>query len=752
MFDVQIFLNPKFGVVIMFDWLGWKKGLPLWWSYRLNAHRKEDVEHIFEGIAETRRQLLMDWASDQWSHLDRLLHQIESVDLQSVKPGSPQADKIDTWFKATYARTQDSTEWFMLNEQNEVVFSTYKKHIGQHYTPHEHRSFGPGLSYAHADIQGRKCLYGPYSDPLTMEIGPRSSTFHDAITLMFIAPIVQQGKYVGALCNRIPGDVLGDLIQRESGHIYPDSGDNYLFMAESVLRPELLPGTALSRSRFEDRTFTHGENLKDGVTTDWGIVSVQQHTELELIFTDPSTGQLHPGVSKTIQNGSNLFVAYPGYSDYRHIPVIGKGITFQLPHCPDRWGMMCEGDLEEVYRIRSIGWRQFKQHSFYIMLSAVLAAALIFALTGSGWNAAAIAGFHVIFGFFGAFQLHRKQYNRVHSDLRSLSQFIRVNAEGKGDLTQRLDMNAFAQDESGELAKWINNMIDSLESIMLKVQRATVDVMDNQHLMRASTETTQVTTDRVNLKLGSMIQATRTQLQDLDQAKLAADHMRLTLQQLESSANEQIGVARQEVNRIGDKMIQISSAVSDTNQTILSFLGTMKDIYRALAVIEEISAQTNLLALNATIEAARVGEHGRGFSVVAEEIRKLADVSRSSTEDIHQILDRISTAASAASKQITEGDQVLAEGAMLVQAASELLQKASSEEAERTQVVDQVVFLMENIAAISHQNRVTSAEVEAEMLALIRDMLKVQQSSHDVEAITLFLQQVVGQFQLNQPA
>jgi len=736
----------------MFDWLGWKKGLPLWWSYRLNAHRKEDVEHIFEGIAETRRQLLIDWASDQWSHLDRLLQQIGSVNFQEVEHGSAQAEKLDTWFKASYARTQDSTELFILNEQHQVVFSTYQKHIGQRYTPHENISFGPGLSYAQATIHGQKCLYGPYSDPLTLEIGPRSSTFHDAITLLFIVPIVQQGRYAGALCSRIPGDVLGDLIQRESGHIYPDSGDNYLFMAESVLRPELQPGTALSRSRFEDRTFTHGENLKDGVTTDWGIVSVQEHTELELMFTDPSTGQLHPGVSKTIQNGSNLFVSYPGYSDYRHIPVIGKGITFHLPHCPDRWGMMCEGDLEEVYRIRSIGWRQFKQHSFYIMLSALLAAALIFVLTGSGWNAAAIAGFHVILGFLGAFQLHRKQYNRVHGDLRSLSQFIRVNAEGKGDLTQRLDTNAFAQDESGELAKWINNMIDSLESIMLKVQRATVDVMDNQHLMRASTETTQVTTDRVNLKLGSMIQATRTQLQDLDQAKLAADHMRLTLQQLEISANEQIGVARQEVDRIGDKMIQISSAVSDTNQTILSFLGTMKDIYRALAVIEEISAQTNLLALNATIEAARVGEHGRGFSVVAEEIRKLADVSRSSTEDIHQILDRISTAASAASKQITEGDQVLAEGTTLVQAASELLQKASSEEAERTQVVDQVVFLMENIAAISHQNRVTSAEVEAEMMALIRDMLKVQQSSHDVEAITLFLQQVVGQFQLNQPA
>ncbi|WP_311517645.1 methyl-accepting chemotaxis protein [Paenibacillus polymyxa] len=736
---------------MMFDWLGWRKGLSLWRSYRLNAHMKEDVEQIFEGIAETRRQLMMDWADEQWNHLDRLLQQLQSVQLEDVLQGAQQRSKLDPWFQASYIRAVDSTELFMLNEQNQVVFSTYKKHIGQIYEDQE-ALIGPGLSYSRADIHGKKCLYGPYSDPLTLDIGPRSSAFHDDVTLLFINPILQEGRYVGSLCSRVPGDVLGDLIQRESGHIYPDSGDNYLFMAESKLRPHLQPGTALSRSRFEDRTFTHGENLKDGVTTEWGIVSVKEHTELELMFTDPSTGELHPGVANTIQNGSNLFVAFPGYSDYRHISVIGKGITFQLPHCPDRWGMMCEGDLEEVYRIRSIGWRQFKQHSFFTLLSGIAGASLVYAFTGSGWSAAAMAAFNVLLGFFTALQLHRSQYRRVHEDLRRISRFIRINAEGRGDLTQRLDTSAFAQDESGELAKWINNMIDSLEGIMLKVQLATVDVMDNQYQMRTSTETTQGTTERVNHKLGSMIQAIRTQLEDLDQAKIAADHMRITLQQLETSATEQIGVAQQEVERIGDKMTQISGAVSDTNRTILSFMDTMKEIYRALAVIDEISAQTNLLALNATIEAARVGEHGQGFSVVAGEIRKLAELSRSSTENIHQILDRISTAAGAASQLITEGDQVLAEGTTLVQAASQLLQNATAEEPERTQVVDQVVMLMENIAAISHQNRATSAEVEAEMMELIHDMLQVQHASHNVEAITVFLQQLVGQFHLNHPA
>ncbi|MDN4603639.1 methyl-accepting chemotaxis protein [Paenibacillus sp. F6_3S_P_1C] len=734
----------------MFDWLGWRKGWPLWRSYRLNAAIQQDVEEIFEGIAETRRQLLMDWAEEQWNHLDRLLQQVRSIHPQGVLQGTEDVKAMEVWFAASYIRASDSTELFMLNEQNQVVFSTYKKHIGQVYEDGD-ALMGPGLRYTQANGSGQKCLYGPYSDPLTLEIGPRSSTFHDDVTLMFIVPIMENGRYIGSLCNRVPNDVLGDLIQRESGHIYPDSGDNYLFMAESKLRPELQPGTALSRSRFEDHTFTHGENLKDGVSTEWGIVSVKEHTELELMFTDPSTSDLHPGVANTIRNGSNLFVAYPGYSDYRHISVIGKGITFQLPHCPDLWGMMCEGDLEEVYRIRSIGWRQFKQHSLYILLSGIAGAALVYALTGSAWSAAAIAAFNVIYGFLTASQLQRKQVRRVHEDLRRISRFIRINAEGKGDLTQRLDTSAFAQDESGELAKWINNMIDSLEGIMLKVQLATVDVMNNQHQMRASTETTQGTTERVNLKLGSMIQGIRKQLEDLDQAKVAADEMRLTLQQLEASATEQIDVARQEVERIGDKMTQISGAVSDTNHTILSFMATMQDIYRALAVIDEISAQTNLLALNASIEAAHVGEHGRGFAVVAGEIRKLAELSRSSTEDIHQILDNISVAAGAASQSIKEGDQVLAEGTTLVQAASQLLQSATAEEPQRTQVVDQVVVLMENIAAISHKNRSTSSEVEAEMIELINDMLHVQHSSHNVEAITVFLQQLVGQFQLTHP-
>ena len=174
---------------------------------------------------------------------------------------------------------------------------------------------------------------------------------------MFYQPVLRDGVRVATLAARIPNDVLGDLIQREAGHIFHESGDNYLFMVKSVLDPTLEPGVALSRSRFEDRTFSLGDNLKDGVQTAYGEVRVREQTELELKFNDPATGQLHPGVRETIRHGQNLKVTYPGYSDYRHIPVIGKGITLQLPGSPDVWGMMCEADLEEVYRYRSIAYR-----------------------------------------------------------------------------------------------------------------------------------------------------------------------------------------------------------------------------------------------------------------------------------------------------------------------------------------------------------------------------------------------------------
>jgi len=741
----------------MFDWLGWKKGLPLWWSYRLNSRLKKDAEDIFEGIAETRVQVLKDWTNDYWRHLERLREQLASLE----ETAAAQGDKADRdqlsearsrLFSAMYARASDATEIFVLDEGGAVKHSTHSPHLGREYGAGS--ELAAGLAYSKGDNgKGRKCLFGPYGDPMTLETGPRSSPFHDKMTLLFILPLTENGKWSGALCARVPNDVIGDLIQRESGHVYPDSGDNYIFMAKPELNRHVAPGTALSRSRFEDRTFTHGENLKDGVTTDWGVVAVKEHTELELMFTDPATGRLHPGVANTIRNGSNLFAEFPGYSDYRHIAVIGKGVTFQLPHCPDVWGMMCEGDLEEVYRIRGIAYRQLKPQLALWGGLGLATAALVFFVAGQAspvWTAVSALAFNLLFGLAAVNALHRRTARKVVDPIRAINRFIRINAEGKGDLTQRLDTNDFDNDESRELAKWINNMIDSLEGVMMKVRLAAGDVSASQQLLRESTATTASSTERVSGKVHDMIRSLRRQLKDIDEAKAVTDDMRKTLLGLEEKASRQITVAQGEVGRIGDKMSEISVRVGETNETIRVFLDTANEIRTVLNVIEEISAQTNLLALNAAIEAARVGEHGRGFAVVANEIRKLADMTRRSTEEVHGFVGKISQHAEEAYASIHEGTKVVQEGTELVAAASETLGEAKADDSRKSRVVDEVVVLMEKVAAVSIENRAISKEVEGRVQELLADIVGVRHTSGNVEAITGFMQQLVGQFRLRE--
>lgn len=731
----------------MFDWLGFRKGLPLWWSYKLNAEIASDVADIFEGIADTRKNLLQAWTAEYWDHLDRLQAQ-----MNAGGAGAHDSSAWERFFADTRTRAADFSELFCLDAEGSVVFSTDARHRGEKYgigSP-----MAPGLAYAKGIAGGRKCLFGPYADPWTLKFGPSTSSFHDKMTLLFISPITEDGAWKGALCGRVPNDVIGDLIQRESGHVYPDSGDNYLFMAKPSLQTGIAPGTALSRSRFEDRTFTHGENLKDGVSTDWGPVSVKEHTELELIFTDPATGQLHPGVANTIRNGSNLFVSFPGYSDYRHIPVIGKGVTFQLPHCPDVWGMMCEGDLEEVYRIRSIRWTQFKHSLGWLVGLGVTGAALACFLLGSTTNtavAASIVGvFNLLFGLVVVWSLDRKGTRETARQMRRLNRFIRINAEGKGDLTQRLDTGAFANNETRELAKWINNMIDSLEGVMLQVKLASGDVLTNQRLLLETTGTTAGTTERVSGKINDMIQSIRSQLKDIDIAKDVAGEMRLTLRMLEDKASANIGVAQGELVRIGDKMQQIAGQVSETNRSIEAFVVTTNEIRGVLGVIEEISSQTHLLALNASIEAARVGEQGKGFAVVAAEIKKLADSTRKSTEEVHGIVQHIYTNAQHATSTMSEGTRVVAEGTALVAAASEVLDNAQADDSLKLQVIDEVVAIMEKIALVSKQNRKISTEVEGNVQELLSDFNNVRHTSNQVEAITAFLQQLVGQFQLSE--
>ncbi len=621
-------------------YLGKTGRLNMGWACKLNEWRYPILEEIFESISTTRVRILREWTEQKWDSLSamsmKIVYEWPSFDANLLIENL----KLDN----------DFSELFLIDAEGETLHSTYPSRIGKKDL--NSKSVAKGLT--------EKFLHGPYIDENTLAIGASSSQFHDAVTMMFYLPLRKDGVLLGAVCGRVPNDVLGDLIQREAGHIFHESGDNYLFMVKSRFDAGIKTGTALSRSRFEDSTFSMGENLKQGVNTDFGTVSVKNHTELELIFNDPATNELHPGVRETIRCGRNTFVTYPGYSDYRHIPVIGKGTTFSLPGSPDEWGMMCEADLEEVYRFRTLNFRVI---SVYL---AMLIAVTTISFTTAALlkpDALTMAGLCCAMFASGSLVLHLFSINPVAERLRGMIDVIRNAAEGHGNLSRRLDRLDASRDEAGVLAQWINSLIDNVDRTVGNIRRGTDGMFGNQVHMEARNKQATVATNEVLVAVQDILHALETQMSDIRQATVTTNEMRVAMHQATDRAKVQLAMVQNRTEGIRES-IKVSS------ETIYSLSASTEKISDIAKMISSIATQTNLLALNAAIEAARAGENGRGFAVVADEVRKLAVLTSGATSEINQMISTVQGKARDAVSIMEQGAAGMAEGLRLAEEAA----------------------------------------------------------------------------------
>jgi len=694
-------------------WFGRTGKFSMGWACHLNRANYPQIEQTFEAIAQTRLRLLQEWAHEQWEHLAELAEQL-----------APGFDRLGSaQLQDKLAQAEDFSELFVVDPTGKVLASTWPQ-----------RAAAP-IEHTRALAQGLKApfLHGPYCDPLTLSIGPSSSRFHDEVTLMFYQPVKITGNVVGCLCGRVPNDVLGDLIQREAGHIYAESGDNYLFMAQSRFDPTIQPGTALSRSRFEDATFTHGENLKNGVHTAWGTVQVQRHTELELRFTDPSTRELHPGVRETIRCGANVFVTYPGYSDYRHVPVVGKGVTFQLPGSPDRWGMMCEADLEEVYRRRSLSYGLMKPYiATMVGLFGCNYLVQHYAGLPQGLNevveALAMLAAAVLFGVLGP--------RRVAARLNGMSNVLRTIAEGEDNLRQRLDTHTVGNDESGDMARWINSFIDRLDAVVGQVVKASHTVGVTNQMMLGRSQDASVTSADVAEAVHQMMIIMEEQLGELQQASVSAEQMKQAMDEVVTRAREQFQAVQAGTQSIRDVVARSSSSVQRLDSR-------MVEIDNITGLISDITNQTNLLALNAAIEAARAGEHGRGFAVVADEVRSLAARTARAADDIRTMVESLQG-------ETRQAVSFMERGVQDVDSSLRLAEDASSENVQLHQAVEGMFAIIQQLNRRSLEYGKTIEQVNQSSHEMRQTAVVLQSSAQKVRVDAGKLQKLVGQFETSE--
>ncbi|NRA55887.1 MAG: methyl-accepting chemotaxis protein [Gammaproteobacteria bacterium] len=228
---------------------------------------------------------------------------------------------------------------------------------------------------------------------------------------------------------------------------------------------------------------------------------------------------------------------------------------------------------------------------------------------------------------------------------RSLAEIIdsmRNIAQDDADLTVRLKTNS--KDEIGELVFWFNTFIEKLQGVIKRVVDTSLPIANTaENIQRLSNDTIISFTKQSE----SVIQS-RQSVDEMSQSVGEITRNAADAATAAQNANKEADLGREVVLQTVAGIEELAQIVADTSDTINQLQEDTNRVNVVLEVIKGIAEQTNLLALNAAIEAARAGEQGRGFAVVADEVRNLASRTQESTEEINLMLIQLQTAASKA--------------------------------------------------------------------------------------------------------
>lgn len=330
----------------------------------------------------------------------------------------------------------------------------------------------------------------------------------------------------------------------------------------------------------------------------------------------------------------------------------------------------------------------------------------------------------------------------IRGNLTRVVKSLRDIAQEDGDLTIRIQTNA--QDEVGDLVRYFNLFMEKLQKVVKDIVQTTLPLSD---LAQNLSQLTDTTNKNIADQQGAATKA-KNAVDDMNHSVVAVAESAAEAARAADEATNASNQGQSVVNSTVRSIQSLAKNVDDSAQVIRKLENDSNQVGVVLDVIKGIAEQTNLLALNAAIEAARAGEQGRGFAVVADEVRTLASKTQKSTEEIQNTIEQLQSAARSAVQVMSSGTQQAESSVSEANKAGASLNVIADTIGRISAMNGQIASTTDNQQAVAEQIVGYVDEIYARTDETARNSVRLASASSELANLAKSLEGIARQFKV----